>query len=747
MEFGVGSGGRLGCASRTAIVVAAFGLSVDCVLAQQAVELPAVQIAAPAKKKRSSSRVAPRPPAAVAATVTARKRPEVETEVPVSMTTIAGPKLEDMSKTRSNAELARSVPNFNFVDLGGQASNLANIRGVGSFSPVSPDDTSVVFYVDDAPQSVYGIAPNLLDTERVEVLRGPQGTLFGRNSQGGAVNIVSRLPTFDRAFSLTGEVGTRGYALGELIANAPLISDVLAGRVAMRYANFNGDVPNILLGGNDAATQIGAFRGSLLYRPTDRTTVTFSGSYNKDDDTMPRWLLRGAPDFPVSAVNPRNEVDRESQNYNVKVRHDFGPVIFDSVSNFQRTNSFQVTDLTDSLVFAKLTGLPAAFFSTPGADLAKVGIGESTWLQELRLSAPQGSAVSWTTGLNLYRTEVDLNSETRSVTPAYASATGIRDNSFVTNSYAGFGEVTVPLVGALKGTVGLRATHEDKAAAYRYLGVGTPGTVPSYAQDLRLSDDFLTGRTGLSYDWAPEVMTYATVARGYVTGGFPANSVNNPLGKPEVPFAASTSWTYETGFKSELLDHRLKFTGAAFFNDVKNGHLVVFDVPSASFTIAALDYQSWGGELEATLRVAPNLDLSGGIGLTHAELVNVPAGSTTGAKNGGRVPNVAPVTANVGFQYQVSAAAIRLNGDFYVRGNYQFVGARAADVANSFDLASYGVVNGRMGWKVSNFEAYLFANNLLDERYETFGQSFGPTVQSVRVGQGRIVGLGATSRF
>ncbi|WP_271580275.1 TonB-dependent receptor domain-containing protein [Bradyrhizobium sp. CCBAU 45389] len=144
--------------------------------------------------------------------------------------------------------------------------------------------------------------------------------------------------------------------------------------------------------------------------------------------------------------------------------------------------------------------------------------------------------------------------------------------------------------------------------------------------------------------------------------------------------------------------------------------------------------------------MTPNLDLSGGIGLTHAELVNVPAGSAAGAKNGGRVPNVAPVTANVGFQYQVSAAAFRLNGDVYVRGNYQFVGARAADVANSFDLASYGVVNGRMGWKVSNFEAYLFANNLLDERYETFGQSFG-TVQSVRVGQGRIVGLGATSRF
>ncbi|MGE3149761.1 MAG: TonB-dependent receptor [Pseudorhodoplanes sp.] len=680
-------------------------------------------------------------------TVTARKRPEAEKEVPISLTTIEGAQLQDLSKTRSNADLARSVPNFNFVDLGGQSSNLANIRGVGSFSPVSPDDTSVVFYVDEAPQSVYGIAPNLLDTERVEVLRGPQGTLFGRNAQGGAVNIISRLPTFDRSFSLTGEWGTKGYGLGEMIANSPLIPDILAGRVALRYSNVNGDVPNILLGGNDAATQVGAFRGSLLFTPTERTTVTFSGSYTKDDDTVPRWLLRGAADFPVSAVNPRNDVDRENQNYNLKVRHDFGSMIFESISNFQRTTSFQVSDLTDSLVFSKLTGLPQAFFSAAAADVANIGISENTWMQEMRLSAPKDSAVAWTTGLNFFRTEVAVDGNARSVMPVFATATGIRANDFITNSYAAFGETTVPLIGALKGTLGLRATHEEKEASYRYRSVGTPGTVPSYAQDLGLTDDFVTGRAALSYDWTRDVMTYASVARGYVTGGFPANSVNNPLGKSEVPFAASTSWTYEAGFKSELFDHRAKLKGALFFNDVKNGHLFVFNVPAAAFTVATLDYQSWGGELEGAFRVAPGFELFGGIGVTKAELVDVPIGSATGAKDGGRVPNVAPLTANLGFQYQVSAASIGLAGDFFLRGNYQFVGTRAADVANSFDLPSYGIVNGKLGWKGQNFDAYVFANNLFDERYEAFGQSFGPTTQSVRVGQSRIVGIGATVKF
>jgi iron complex outermembrane receptor protein len=363
------------------------------------------------------------------------------------------------------------------------------------------------------------------------------------------------------------------------------------------------------------------------------------------------------------------------------------------------------------------------------------------------LSAPKDSTVAWTTGLNFYRTEVAVDGDAHSVTPAFATATGIRNNSFTTNSYAAFGEATVPLIGALKGTLGLRATHEEKDASYRYRGVGTPGTVPSYAQDLSLTDDFLTGRAGLSYDWTRDFMTYASVARGYVTGGFPANSVNNPLGKPEVAFDASTSWTYEAGFKSELLDRRLKLTGALFFNEVKNGHMFVFNVPAASFIVSTLDYQSWGGELEAAIRVAPGFEVFGGIGVTKAELANVPIGSPTGARDGNRAPNVAPVTANLGVQYQVSAASLGLAGDFFFRGNYQFVGARAADVANSFDLPSYGIVNGKLGWRGQNFDAYVFAKNLFDERYEAFGQSFGPATQSVRVGQGRIVGIGTTAKF
>jgi iron complex outermembrane recepter protein len=662
------------------------------------------------------------------------------------MTVLEGGRL-DVAPTASNAGLARSAPNVSFVDLGGQSSNLFTIRGVGSFSPISADDTSTVLYVNEAPQSLYGPAPSMLDVDRVEVLRGPQGTLFGRNTQAGAISVVPKKPTYDLQFAATGEVGTSGFGLGEFVWNAPLVADRLAARVAMRYSDYAGDVPNIAAGGLDGSQQIWAGRGTLLFEPSGETSATLSLSYNRQQDTSPRFLLRNYDWFPTSAVNPRTDVDSDSLGVNLKVRHDFGPLLFESVTTYQNNYSRQIFDPADGLVFANLTGLPASLFNVPGADLADLGIGETIFTQELRLSAPADSAVSWTAGLNYFRSALSMDRSGQASIPAFATIRGFMANDFVTNSFSAFGEATVPIVDRLKATLGLRGTLETKTAAYAFNGAGQAGVVPYFNQNSSLSDNFLTGRGGLSYDWTDAFMTYLTISRGYVTAGFPTLSVNAPLGKPEAAFPASTSWTYEAGFKSEFAGRRVSLNGAFFFNDVKQGHLVVFNPPTASFTIAALDYQSYGAELEATARPLQALELFAGLGLTRAFLLNVPPNSATGALSGNTVPNVPGVTATIGARYQIPASLVGLDGDFVGHGAWQYVGARAADVANSFTLDAYSVVNLRVGWKGKAVELYSFAYNLFDQRYQTWGQGFGPTTPTVRVGQGQILGLGSTIRF
>lgn len=679
-------------------------------------------------------------------TVTSRKRREVEQEVPIGMTVLAGDRL-DIPKTSTNAGIARSAPNVGFTDLGGQSANLFSIRGVGSFSPVAPDDTSVVLYVDEVPQSVYFLPPPLLDVDRVEILRGPQGTLFGRNTQGGAISIVPRQPSFDPALTVIGEAGTNGYGLVEAVGNAPLVEDRLAGRLALRYSTYDGDIPNRATGGEDGGLDVGAARGTLLFTPGDTTRATLAFTYGRNRDTSPRFLLRDAADFPESAVDPQGLVDSEGYGATLKLSHDFGGAVLDTVTSVQRATSFQRLDLTDAFVFSAFTGLPPSAFDTPGADIQNSDFTQNSYVQEIRLAAPEESPVAWTAGFSFFRSELTLDTDGRSQVPSFVSVNGSQDNELTTNSYSLFGEVTVPLVERLEATAGLRATHEDKDAAYVFRGNGTPGVVSYSSQEASLSETFLTGRAALSYHWTDDVMTYVSIGRGYVAGGFPSVSVNNPFGLPEPDFPASTSWTWEAGVKTTLLDDRLTVNGAVFFNDVKDGHLVVFDPANALFRTAALDYRSYGGEIEAAARLAPGLDLFGGVGYTHAELVDVPASSPTGAGSGNEVPNVPAVSANIGAQYRLPGETFGVGGDFLARGTYQYVGSRAADVANTFDLRSYGIVDARLGWEGDAFDLYAFANNLFDERYEAWGQSFGASTPTVRVGKGRIVGIGAEVRF
>jgi iron complex outermembrane receptor protein len=678
-------------------------------------------------------------------TVTARKREERVQDVPISLTVLHGDRL-GLSPIASNAELNRAVPNVAFVDVGGQSSNFSNVRGVGSFSPVAADDTSVVYYVGEVPQSVYGASPNLVDVDRIEILRGPQGTLFGRNTQAGAISIVPAKPVFENTFSARGEGGSHGYGMVEAVGNAALDQDRLAARIAVRYATYGGDIPNIAAGGKDGGLDIGAVRLSLLFRPTDRTDALLTASYGREHTHSPRFLLRDAAAFPISVTNPRTEVDSETGGAALRIDHRFDGLTMTSLSSFQRNTSTQNLDFTDGLVFAKVTGLPPSFFNLPRADFARLGLRENQYLQEVRIASPDGGGLSWTAGLNYFRSELGSDRDARAATLAFLTTNGIQDNSFTTDSFAVFGEATVPLAPRLDVTLGLRGTHERKRASYRFSANGLPGVFPASSQDAALTDDFVTGRAILRYRWSPDVMTYASVSRGYVSSGFPAISVNSALGKPDERFPASISWTYEAGAKATLLDGRLFLGASVFYNDLRNGHLAAFLPSQAIFTMAALDYDSVGGEFEITARPAEGFELTGGIGYTRARLKNIAVGHATGAKTGNTVPNVPDITASASASYRWSSRSLGLAGEFAGRVSYNHVASRAADVVNSFELAAYDLVNARLGWEGRGIGIYIFANNLFDQRYQSWGQSFGP-VATVRVGQGRIVGAGLSVGF
>lgn len=682
-------------------------------------------------------------------TVTAQKRPEDLQQVPVAISVLTPQELAEFSPFSSNGDIARRTPNFAYMESGGQYTNSGNIRGVGSFSPLSPNDTSISYNIDEIPQSAYGIQPSTLDMERVEVLRGPQGTLYGLNAQGGAINYVPNRPVFGREFSLGAEFGSYNWRMGQLTANETLIDGVLAGRFALRYNGRHGDISNAVIGGKDGKADIGAARGALLLTPDTDTNVLLSFNYNRSDDQIPRFVLKSAPCFPCDGLNTRPDFSREEYGGNLRIEHDFESFRFTSLSSIQRNDFHQKLDMTDSLIFGKMLGLPAAALNNPYLDVYNGRIDETRYFQEIRLTSLEGSDTTWAIGANAFRSKAEIATNGSNFSlPNFAVFSGQQNNRLTVNSYAAFADASVPIVGDLKALGGVRLTHLDAGAWYNYAGGGVPGTVAAFNQDSSFSDTFLTGRLGVSYDWTPDFMTYATVGRGAVGGGYAWNGSNLPSARMEPSFPTSMSWSYEAGFKSTILDGQATLNGSVFYNTIKDGHLYVMNRSLLIYETAALDFDTYGAELEARYQLTPEFSLQGSLGYTHAELKNVPAGSWTGAKSGNKVPNVPAITASIGGEYRTDASAIHLNqGTVYLSGSYQFVGKRASDVGNNFDLESYGLANARLGWDSDLARVYIFANNIFDKRYDAVGAYYAPGVEAVTVGQGRTVGVGTSFQF
>ncbi len=683
--------------------------------------------------------------------VTARKIKESQQDAPLSVTAVGAKNLQDR-RIDDVETLLREVPNVGFSSLGDGRSTFLSIRGIGPMSqPLGYDDTSVVTYVDGVPQPLFGSDLRIFDAERVEVLRGPQGTVFGRNAQGGAINIITRPPGDRFEASARGEVGTDWYRLGQLSVSGPLIDGKLAGRLTASYSGVNGDVTNTAPGfGKIGDTENGAFRGSLVATPGADTKLTLSFFGQRDRNHPSNFLLRKQADFPAVALDPRGYIHRDVAGVSLTATHDFGNVVLTSVTAFNHYDYKSLSNNSEALTFSCVFGLPVGFF-LPGTDFSTYDERFNSVYQEGRLNSAADSRVTWVAGATFYHDNFKLDSYYQS--PFFISTNGWRNHRYRTNSYAVFGEATVPVPGVegLKVSAGLRYTHDDKHFDARYTSNGFAGTVPSFRQKGSLGFDLVTGRVAVSYDISAQSMVYASVSRGAKSGGFPNFTNNAPTGLADQPYKKSTSWTYELGTKNRLLGGRAFVNAALFLNNVKDQNLFALDSASFTFVPKPLDTRSYGAEIELGYRLMPGLDLFGSAGYTHATVRNVSAdvAASSGAKNGNRVPSTPRFTTSLSLQYRGVATWLGLPDSINVFGlaQHQFIGARAADVGSHFRLSAYHIVNAKVGLEFDRFSVYVFGQNLADDRPQYIGLFYGPGAEAVTVGHGRVVGVGAQVRF
>lgn len=683
-------------------------------------------------------------------TVTARKENENAREVPFSINVVKGDEIEER-RLDTLDQVLNQTPGVDVISTMGAGVTTLRMRGVGALQRVSGDDTSVVINVDGLPQSATNATMNVLDVEQVEVLKGPQGTLFGRNSEAGAVNIVTRKPTRYLEGHIKGEHGEYNRHLVEGVISGPL-TDTLSARLAASYSEIENVLTNIRTGDPVNTPRDQAFRGTLLWQPLQTTSVTLTAGQERIKNKDNQFVLRPYGDIPKADQPPGSEDNkRVVDRYTGEIRHDFGNTILTSLTGFAHTDHKAKRILYEGRTYYQLVGMRPDGSTTQKID-------ENIFNQELRLSSRPGDEVFWVVGANYIHNNRSYDRCDYSDPAGFYLASPYNadiDRDFKNSAYALFGETTIPIFNRFKLTTGMRYTWEEKKydASWR-ANADNPNPIRVAFDHQSLDDKYLTGRIALGYALTEEINLYGIYARGYKSGGFNDEGTNFSNGLPDHPYKSASINSFEMGFKAESSDHRIGLNGALFYNFVKDDHLLSFD--SITFATATENYdtETRGFELEGFWKPGGGLALSAGMAYTDARITSSVAGSSSRVEKDNRIPEVPEWSATLSLSHQLALPDFMgMNTALLTTITNRFVGSRPADPQNDFNLNSYNKLDVRVGIQSGNAELYVWCDNLLDKRYDLYGYHMtpffpgGPDAQIGAPAYGRIVGMGLAYYF
>lgn len=661
-------------------------------------------------------------------TVNARHGAERVRELPFSVHVVDGDQIQDARLTNVE-DVLRGTPGVNVNSSGGPNNFNVSIRGVGGLAPMSMEDSSVGLNIDGATLPSRYLSLGTLDIDRIDVLKGPQGTLFGGIGEAGVVNITTRKPTRQTEGYMRAELGGQGQRLLEGAAGGAL-SPQLSARIAVRANQADLWVRNAQGGKPLTRPRELAWRGSVQWDLAPGTTALFTGERQEVERKTNLLVLRPYGDPPTNDLTPglfdgnRQTVERYAFEFN----HDAAASRITSITALT-SGDFVGLVAYDRTLQRAMSGDPTEYWNVDTSH-------ERVLSQDLRWGSLPDAPVFWVVGMNLSRAKRSYDTPRN----AYGSSNPtFRD--FTTDRDAIYGEVTYPLTGRLKLTGGLRQSWDHKTYSGRYVAEGA-ATFDRRA----LRDNYATGRVALSYALTPQVNLYGVLARGYKSGGF--NDFAAQLAD-SAPYRPAVVNSLELGFKMESADRRASLNGALFANRVRDNHLMSSDPLTFVTSAVNANTRSRGAELEGAWRFDNGLSLSGGLSFIDASIVSDVLGLSGGdVRAGNRMPDVARWSGNLTALYRrplpgfLGVASPVLNA----RVSYRVMGKRPADAQNHFNLASYQKLDLRVGLVSGSGELYLWADNLLNQRYDTYGYYAAPVAYGAPA-RGRTVGVGYTYQF
>ncbi|MCP5167375.1 MAG: TonB-dependent receptor [Pseudomonadales bacterium] len=672
--------------------------------------------------------------------VTATKRAESLQDIPVTVNAVTAETLQAAGVV-DLADVAQLVPSLTTTTNLSPFATGIRIRGIGTSQNSIALEASVAFVVDGVYMGRSGLGmSDLTDIERVEVLQGPQGTLYGKNSNAGVVSVVTSNPNFEEVEGyLEGTVGDYGLQQYTASVTGP-VNDELAYRMAGNWREQDGWLENGT-GPDQMSAQDWNLRGKIQWLPTDAWSILLTASHvDRDDrccaadaqqtDTLLALLAEAGLPVPKNdAWDWKNNADRSSE--------------------FTMTSDMVILNVDYDMDRAQLTSLTAwneyDYKSSADADRSQFDIlyfvndtfSGSAWSQEFRLSSDLDGPLQYLAGLYYLHEEnkrdnpepftilgddiLSVGTVTFGPQLAVLAAPGdyiTAKANYETDVYAAFGQTTYSFTDEWLLTLGLRYTAEEKTVDGYVENVSTapaasiPG-VPTFvdliaapgAGNEDLEKDGFTWLANLRYFLGDDTMLFASVATGTKSPGF-----NNP-GDPQLEFEEEKTNNYELGVKTELFENRLKLNATAFYSEFDDlQFLAQKPIGAGTFVSNAARAEIEGVDLGFTAMPRPNLILDGGLQYLDAKY-------TEGELERFDVVFAPDWSGNIAATLLLPLAG----GTTYLRADYSFMGDhytnatyQAPDTEQNREL-----VNARLGWRNDSWDASLWVKNATDESYSS----------------------------
>lgn len=673
-------------------------------------------------------------------TVTAQKREENIQEVPMSITALSEIQIEDAG-IKDMEDLAYYTPNLHIKKLGSHVEQYPIIRGM--YMNMNPNPMVGVFMDGVAYSRFMAYSPDLYDIERIEVLKGPQGTLFGRNTEAGAIRIITKKPGNQwegKASAGYGSYDSQDYSAA---VRGPLIKDRLFFGISGKKYLSDGYYENDYLGTDDIEDMDDmSGRATLRWTPTNAWDIILNANADRYDDGNGGWAPFEEHTHHVN-LDYEGELANDLNGQSLSLDYEGGWFRFTSITA-NRDVDYDMDYDMDCTQVDKWRNY--------------YGLDQEQWSQEVRLASPKDSGpFKWLIGGYYLDEDFDTDCiyDWRQGFPAWGIPpykTALK-SEVDTENYAFFGQATYTLWEKLGLTAGLRYDHDKKE--FSGTQFDTPDVMGAGVTSVKSDKTFTEWlpKFAVDYHFTQDFMGYASISKGYTSGSF--NTVDaSVLG---VPYDAEYSWNYEAGLKSGWLDNRLILNLAAFYIDCKDKQVFLHTGAMNTIIKNAAEATHLGFEIEALARPVRGLEIVGGFGYLDAEfdeftdpIYDPVTGAKTGEKNyKDKELTFAPeYSYNLAVQYRYP---LFNSNTLFSRLELQGVGDFYYDFENEKKESSYEIVNAKLGYegeyKSYGFDLYLWAKNIFDKEYSTSAWGTDQMGWFARAGDPQTFGVTLTARF